>query len=100
MLLCKIIWRADGTVKTPVNGFLYIAEPGEVPFSYDLPDLVSESDDEQNDEEPEPTQLTGDQVQRGNRNAYELVVFLEDLGYCCVIGGRMYPLRDFQRVPL
>ncbi len=71
---CKIVWRADGTLKTPVNGFLFIAEPGEVPFPNDVPDLVSESDDEQDDEDPEPTLLTGDPVQRGNRNAYEFVV--------------------------
>ncbi len=67
----------------------------------DVPDLVSDSDDEQtqqSDDEPEPTSLTGDPVQRGNRpEAYEFVVFRKDLKWCGVIGSRMFPLRDFQR---
>ncbi len=29
-LRCKIIWRDDGTVKTPVDGFQYIVESGQV----------------------------------------------------------------------
>ncbi len=57
---------------------------------------------QQDDEEPdsEPTPLIEDPVQQGNCNAYEFVVFHEDLGLCCVIEDRMYPLRDFQRGPM
>jgi hypothetical protein len=78
---CKIIWRDDGTVKTPVNGFQYISEPEEVYLPDDLPDLVPESDDEQSDDEPKPTSLTGDPVQGGDRpEAYEFAVFSKNLG--------------------
>ena len=44
---CRIIWRTDGSVKTPVDGFPYVPVPGEEPVPDDLPDLVPESEVEQ-----------------------------------------------------
>ncbi len=45
----RIVWRDDGSVKTPVDGFPYIPVPGEEPVQDDLPDLVPESEEEQDD---------------------------------------------------
>jgi hypothetical protein len=54
---CRIIWRTDGSVKTPVDGFPYVPVPGEEPVPDDLPDLAPESENEQDQIESEPTPL-------------------------------------------
>ena len=59
---CNIIWRNDGTVKTPSNGLQYIREEKDVYIPEDLPTLVSDDDDEQR-----PTPSICDLIQRGDR---------------------------------
>jgi hypothetical protein len=67
----------------------------------DVPDLVSDSDDKQSENEPKPTSLTGDPVQWGNcPESYVFVVLRKNLGWCRVVGIRMFPLRDFKRGPV
>ncbi len=88
-------------MKTPVNGFKYISDAGEVNIPDDLPTLVPYSDDEQSDNEPKPTSLTADPIQRGNRpEAIEFVKLCENLGWCRVVGNRMFSLIFFQQGPL
>jgi hypothetical protein len=94
---CRIIWRADGSVKTPVDGFPYVPVPEEEPVPDDLPDLVPESEVEQDYMESEPTPLTKSGDQRGGRKVYDFFVICNDLLWG-VTGDHMYPLRDFLNV--
>ncbi len=97
---CKIILR---NVKTPVNGFQYIGilEKYTCTSVHDMPDPVSDSDDEQIDDKPKPRSLAGDPVQLCDHpEACEFAVLRKNLGWCGVVGSPMSPLRDFQRGPL